>query len=146
MALLLLILSHYPDDLEANIGNEKQYPMGPTCLFKGKEIPCFCCCSDSGAITGHLLTEMLRYINSHNVFDRSTGLHLFLILDSLGSRFKLEFLEYFNTCETKWCVNIGLPYGTSYWQVGDLSEQNGCLKMALTKYHKIQASSSDSKE
>ncbi len=57
-----------------------------------------------------------------------------MILDSLGSRFKLEFLEYFNTCETKWCVNIGLPYGTSYWQVGDLSEQNGCLKMALTKY------------
>jgi hypothetical protein len=34
---------------------------------------------------------------------------------------------------TKWNVSIGLPYGTSYWKVGDSSEQNGCFKMALTK-------------
>jgi hypothetical protein len=27
-----------------------------------------------------------------------------------------------------------VPYGTSYWQVGDSSEQNGCFKMALTKH------------
>jgi hypothetical protein len=67
-----------PDNLEANIGVGKQYPMGPTCLFKGKKIPCFCCCSDSGTITGHLLTEMLQYIDSHNVYDRSTGLNPFL--------------------------------------------------------------------
>jgi hypothetical protein len=25
------------------------------------------------------------------------------------------------------------PYGTSYWQVGDSSEQNECFKMSLTK-------------
>ena len=58
-----------------------------------------------------------------------------LLSQKMGvSRFELEFLEYINTCETKWCVNIGLSYGTSYWQVGDSSEQNGCFKMALTKY------------
>jgi hypothetical protein len=45
----------------------------------------------------------------------------------------LEFLEYINTCEAKWKVNIGLPYGTSYWQVGDSTKQNGCFKMALSK-------------
>jgi hypothetical protein len=28
---------------------------------------------------------------------------------------------------------IGVPYGTSYWQVGDSREQNGCFKMALAK-------------
>ena len=28
---------------------------------------------------------------------------------------------------------IGVPYGTSYWQVGDLTEQNGCFKMHLTQ-------------
>ena len=44
-----------------------------------------------------------------------------------------DFLEYINTCESKWYVNIGLPYGTSYWQVGDSTEQNGCFKMALSK-------------
>jgi hypothetical protein len=45
----------------------------------------------------------------------------------------LEFLEYINTTEHKWNCCIGLPYGMSYWQVGDSSEQNGCFKMALTR-------------
>jgi hypothetical protein len=30
-------------------------------------------------------------------------------------------------------VCVGLPYGTSYWQVGDSTEQNGCFKMSMTK-------------
>jgi hypothetical protein len=33
-------------------------------------------------------------------------------------------------------VNIGLPCGASYWQVGDSSEQNGSFKMNLTKSKK----------
>jgi hypothetical protein len=45
----------------------------------------------------------------------------------------LDFLQYINSVETKWECCIGLPYGTSYWQVGDSSEQNGCFKMALTR-------------
>jgi hypothetical protein len=77
---------------------------------------------------------MLRCLDSLQVFDREThGLNPFLILDGHGSRFDLKFLEYMNESPTKWNVNIGLPYGTSYWQVGDSSEQNGCFKMALTK-------------
>jgi hypothetical protein len=48
-----------PDNIKANICDGKQYPMGPTCFFKGKEIPYFCCCSDSGTITAYLLTQML---------------------------------------------------------------------------------------
>jgi len=39
----------------------------------------------------------------------------------------------FTPKKTKWNCCIGLPYVTSYWQVGDSSEQNGCFKMALTK-------------
>jgi len=61
------------------------------------------------------------------------GLKPFLILDGHGSQFELESLEYINKEEHKWCVNIGLPYGTSYWQVGDSIEHNRCFKMALTK-------------
>jgi hypothetical protein len=76
---------------------------------------------------------MLRYIDEKEVFDRTTGLAPFLLLDGHGSRFELEFLEYINCAETKWSVNIGLPYGTSYWQVGDSTEQNGCFKMALAR-------------
>jgi len=39
------------------------------------------------------------------------------------------FLEYINAEVTKWLVCLGTPYGTSYWQVGDSSEQNGMFKM-----------------
>jgi len=121
------------DNIEENCGDNKPYPFGPTCTFNGKEIPCFCCNSESGSITGPLLTSMLSYIDTKEVFDRSTGLSPFLLLDGHGSRCDLEFLEYINSEETKWHVNIGLPYGTSYWQVGDSTEQNGCFKMALSK-------------
>jgi hypothetical protein len=76
---------------------------------------------------------MLKYIDDEQVFDRSTGLNPFLLLDGHGSRFELEFLEYINCKESKWEVNIGLPYGTSYWQVGDSTEQNGCFKMVLAR-------------
>ena len=76
---------------------------------------------------------MLRFIDSREVFDRTTGLRPFLLLDGHGSRFDLEFLEYINAEETKWNVDIGLPYGTSYWQVGDSSAQNGSFKMKPTK-------------
>jgi hypothetical protein len=121
------------NDIHLNIGEGKVYPMGPNCSFNGKNVPCFCCCSESGSITGTLLVQMLQAIDSCQVFDRTTGLSPFLLLDGHGSRFELEFLEYINTAEHKWNCCIGLPYGTSYWQVGDSSEQNGCFKMALTK-------------
>jgi hypothetical protein len=60
----------------------------------------------------------------------------FLLLDkNHGSRFDYQsFLKYINEPETKWNVCIGVPYGTSYWQVGDSNEQNGCFKMALTRH------------
>jgi hypothetical protein len=79
---------------------------------------------------------MLCFIDFREVFDRTMGLRPFLLLDSHGSRFDLEFLEYINAEEMKWNVDIGLPYGTSYWQVGDSSEQNGSFKMKLTKVKK----------
>mgnify|MGYP000085123147 CR=1 FL=1 len=111
----------------------KMYPFGPACSFKGKTIPCFCCCFENGSITGHILTNMLRFIDAREVFNQSMGLSSFLLLDGHGSRFDLEFLEYINAEEMKWNVDIGLPYGTSYWQVGDSSEQNGSFKMKATK-------------
>jgi hypothetical protein len=73
---------------------------------------------------------MLLYIDDKQVFYRSTGLNPFLLLDGHGSHFELEFQEYTNYKETKWEVNIGLSYGTSYWQVGGSPEQNKFFKMA----------------
>jgi hypothetical protein len=47
------------EDIQGNMGEGKVYPMGLECTFKGKNIPCFCCCSKNGSITGNLLIEML---------------------------------------------------------------------------------------
>jgi hypothetical protein len=48
----------------------------------------------------------------------------------------MPFLTYINSPGTKWNACVGLPYGTSYWHVGNSSQQNRCFKMALTKYKK----------
>jgi hypothetical protein len=82
-----------------------------------------CCCSESGSIAAHLLVQMLKTLDELNVFDRSEDdIPPFLLLDGYGSRFDLEVLEYVNSVETNWRVCIGVPYGTSYWQVGDSTE------------------------
>ena len=77
---------------------------------------------------------MMSTINKLEVFDWSDGVPPFLLLDkNNGLRFDCQsFLKYINEPETKWNVCMGVPYGTSYWQVGDSHEQNGCFKMAVT--------------
>lgn len=108
--------------------------MGPTCTYNGVSVPAFCCCSENGSITAELLVDMLRSIDSLGVFDHSDGVPPFLLLDGHGSRFDIKFLEYINSETTKWNVCIGVPHGTSNWQVGNSTEQNGCFKMSLTKH------------
>ena len=115
----------------SNHGVGMQYPMGPICEFAGQEIEMFCCCSESGLITAKLLADMLRYLDKYNIFDCSDGVPPFLILDAHGSRFDLQFLEYINLPLHKWNVCIGVPHGTSYWQVGDSTKQSGVLQNAL---------------
>ena len=118
------------NNLRGNAGGlGKPFPMGPTCNLDGIEVPTFCCASENGSITGDLLVAMLGSIDKLGVFDRSDGVAPFLLLDGHGSRFDQK-----SNNKTKWNVCIGVPYGTSYWQVGDSTEQNGCFKMALTKY------------
>jgi hypothetical protein len=43
---------------KAWVGEGKVLPLYPECLFNGKNIPCFYCCSDSDTITGILLHNM----------------------------------------------------------------------------------------
>jgi hypothetical protein len=124
-------------DMENITGPGKRHSQGPECLFNGVRVPCFCTCSESGSITGELLAEMLQYMDKLVLFDRSDGIPPFLLLDGHGSRFELPFLEYIMNKEHEWKVCIGVPYGTSYWQVGDSAEQNGCFKMALSKAKRL---------
>ncbi len=85
------------NDIQENMGEGKVYPMGPECNYIGKNVQCFCCCSNSGSITGNLLVNMLKAFDNLKVFDQSTGLNPFLCLDGHGGHFDLEFLEYVNS-------------------------------------------------
>jgi hypothetical protein len=63
------------DDISQNIGEGKSMPEGPKCIYNVKCLPCFCCSSENGSITGPLLMQMLQAINEVNVFDcTETGL------------------------------------------------------------------------
>jgi hypothetical protein len=79
-----------------------------------------------------ILTDLLRVIDSHNVYDGQQGTKP-LLLDRHHLRMDLEFLEYINQPSTEWNVCIGVPYGTHLWQVADSSQINGKLKIEMTK-------------
>ena len=120
--------------LEDNTGKNKRCPGGPVCRFKGKDVPAFACCSPSGGINSELLTQMLQHMDKLGLFPRKEGgPKPFLLLDGHGSRFQLPFLKCVNNPSTQWCVCIGVPNGTAYWQVGDSNEQNGSWKIYMTK-------------
>jgi hypothetical protein len=106
---------------------------GPVCTFRGKKIKCYCCCSPSASINTTILTDMLRYMDSNEVYDRRNGETPILILDGHHSRMDVEFLEYINQPEHKWFVCLGVPYGTHKWQVADSSQVNGMFKIQLAK-------------
>ena len=121
------------DFVNKNKGQGKRYPGGPTCVFQGKEIPCLTRWSEKGSITAEILVEILATLDHYGVMDRSEGRRPFLLLDGHGSRFGINFLKYINDASHEWSVCIGVPYGTSLWQVGDSSEQNGSYKIGLAR-------------
>jgi len=121
-----------PDFVQKNTGPGKLYPLGPTCEFKGKHVPCVVAHTESGSITSELLASFLKHMDDIQVFPRDDpNVKPFLLLDGHGSRLELPFLTYVNTEAHPWVVCIGVPYGTSYWQVGDSTEQNGSKLLLL---------------
>jgi len=120
-----------PDFILRNTGPGKIYPNGLSCLFKGQEVPCMVCNTESGSITSELLVSFLKQMGDLKLFPREDGIKPFLLLDGHGSRFELPFLQYVNNPEHEWVVCIRVPCGTLYWQVADSLEQNGSYKMSL---------------
>ena len=71
-------------------------------------------------------------IEYHNLLPRPPGVVPFAMLDGHKSRLELIFLKYINNSKTEWRVYHSVPYGTTYWQVGDSKEQNGSFNMTMT--------------
>ena len=126
------IFAQCNDDMfsNENYGPGKYFPGGPKCNFRGHQIPCYVTCSPKRSITSTILADMLKWIDDLGVFPRVPGGPTpFLLLDGHGSRLEVPFLKYINDVNHKWVVCIGVPNGTSIWQVGDSNEQNGTYKM-----------------
>ena len=122
---------------EANLGEGKFYPGGPTCNYLGKEVPCLVYVSESGGINADILVDILSEFDKMALFPRTEGGPIpFLLIDGQFSRFDIKFIYYINDQGHPWKVCFGVPYGTSLWQVADSSEQNGCFKMLFYKAKK----------
>jgi hypothetical protein len=109
------------------------FPFGPTCLSNGIGVPTFVTCSKNGSITSHLLTNMLQRMDDVKLFNRSDGINPFLLYDGHGSQFEEPILEYTLEFNRPWECCIGVPYGTSVWQVGGSVEQNETFKIESKK-------------
>ncbi len=107
--------------------------MSQECIFRGETIPCLVRWSPSGSITSQILRDALQTVDYHGIFDRSIGQLPFLLLDGHGRRFEFPFLTYITNPDHPWKVYIGVPYGTSLWQVANSKEQNGSFTIALSK-------------
>ena len=118
-----------------NIGKGKSQPCGPTCLYKGQEVPCIVQFTPKGSMDGHALTNILKHLDALELYtkDRQEGRIPCLLVDGHNSRLSLEFLGYIVNPDHKWTVFFGVPYATSLWQVGDSSEQNGAYKQKINK-------------
>ena len=121
--------------LEQNIGHGGVFPTVPTCVYNGVRVPGYVAFTESGGITGTILTNIFRRLDDLKLFnaERDAGITPFVLLDGHGSRFEVEFLEYINDNEHLWNVCLGVPYGTALWQVADSTQQNGRFKMLLNK-------------
>jgi len=111
--------------------HSKVIARGPTCTYLGKRIPCFFGTSPKASITSTLLADMLAFLDSLGMYDRSIA-NPFLLLDGHHSRMMLPFLKCVTNKSHKWHCCFGVPYATHIWQVGDASAINGSFKINLT--------------
>ena len=92
------------------------FPGGPTCKIEGKIIPPFITCSPHRGITSPILSDILKWIDHYNIFERGANLPTpCVLLDVHSSRLELPFLKYTTNPNQQWSALIGIPYGTSIW-------------------------------
>jgi hypothetical protein len=123
---------------EHSNGVDRMFPFGPPFRFNGLEVPTFVTCSKNGSIISQLLTNMLQKMDHLRIFDRIDKVNPFLLCDGHGSQFEEPFLEYTLESNRPWTCCIGVPYGTSMWQVGDSTEQSGHSKSKVRRRRQTQ--------
>ena len=74
----------------------KYHPVGPSCTYKGKTVPCLVNFYEGGGISWHILTSVLRNLYYLNFYEnyRENGIISALLVDENISCFDTGFLKY----------------------------------------------------
>ena len=106
------------DFFEQNSGKGKAFTGGPSCHFRGKDIPYLCRWTENVSINTRIIRDILVTIDALEIYDRTIATPC-VLLDGHCSRFGLPFLQYISDPNHEWCVVIGVPYGTSCgrWEI-----------------------------
>ena len=83
--------------IKENSGGEgKRFPGGPSCMFRGVEIPALVTCTKKGCITSDILTAAFKRLDDLGVYQRTPDLNPFALFDAHDSRLQVPFLRYIN--------------------------------------------------
>ena len=76
-----------------NVGSVKYHPGGPTCTYKGVEVPCIVEFSEVEGILGNNITDVLRHLDDLTLYknDRENGIIPAMLVDGNGNSFDLGF-------------------------------------------------------
>jgi len=120
-----------------NFGPGKRFPGLSLFDSNGKEIPVLFAATPSASMVGTILRDTFAALNRLGIARRGTDergtFYPCAFIDGHPSRVDCDFLEYVNLAESRFCVVLGAPDATNYWQHHDSSEMNGGYKSELAQ-------------
>ena len=120
-----------------NHGPGKKHPGLELRRDDGSKVPIYFAYSENASMTGDILKGVFEAMDEEGITTREFDengkpvVYPLVILDGHGSRTHSGFLTYVNNDSTLWLPILGVPYGTSIWQLHDDKRQNGAFKGAL---------------
>jgi len=96
-----------------NGGEDKLYPAGSTCNFRGKTVLCFIRWNEKGGITSLIFTKALKQMDHLGLFPRTDTCKPMILVDDHDSRFGLDCLEYINNPTHLGILCIEVSYGAT---------------------------------
>ena len=80
-------------------------------------------------MTIEILKTIVETLGVLEIFDCLTGVNSVLTLNGHGGKLGLPFLKYITNPAHIWFTVISVPYGTTFWYVGDIVEHNGAMQI-----------------
>jgi hypothetical protein len=121
-----------------NYGLGRQFPGLKLEHENGNDVLIIFAFHESGSMMGKILQDVFQKmdeqgITKHGKDENGVNYMPAMIFDGHRSRLEMDFVSYITDKSHEWKCILGVPYGTSVWQLHDDKWQNGTFKMALSK-------------